>query len=109
MAAKKKEVVLQVSSSQAFTRPYKLLSAKDGVQSWGVSDSAGETPLQGPRGEEASLEAGGKRGRTWQVTRVPTQGCGVWRQLLQGCRLCLGPLGPSTGLASVRDQNDSVL
>lgn len=37
MAAKKKEVVLQVSSSQAFCRLCKFsVSAKDGVQSWGI-------------------------------------------------------------------------
>lgn len=54
MAAKKKEGVLQVSSSQAFSRSCKLsVSAKDGVQSWGIPDSAGKAPLRGPRGEEA--------------------------------------------------------
>lgn len=56
-------------------------------------------------GEEAFLEAGGKHGRTWQVTPVPSKGCGVHRELLQGCRLCWGLLGPSTGLAAVSDQN----
>lgn len=91
MATKKKEVVLQVSNRQAFNRPCKLLvSAKDGVQSWGISDSAGKAPLRGPCGEEAFLEAGGKRGRTWQVTYVPSQGCGVQRELLQVVWGCWG-------------------
>lgn len=64
MAAKKKEGVLQVSSSQAFSRSCKLsVSAKDGVQSWGIADSAGKAPLQGPCGEEAFPQA---RWEAWE-------------------------------------------
>lgn len=108
MAAKKKEGVLQVSSSQAFSRSCKL-----SVQRMEFSLGVSQILLAKPHckvlvGKRRSHKPGGKRGRTWQVTLAPNQGCGVQRELLYGCRLCLGLLGPSTGLA-VRDQNASVL
>lgn len=61
--------------------------------------------LVGKRHSWRQVGSVGGAGRS-HVSPVPS---GVQRELLQGCRLCLGPLGPSTGLAAVRNQNASVL
>lgn len=46
MAAKKKEVVLQVGRRQAFKMSFKLIvSAKDEVRPWDISDSPGKALL----------------------------------------------------------------